>query len=81
MAPKLVLIQPVGGGARVSSSDIGDRARTPVRPRLSVAQLLAAKRARPVRSLNELAADTFSSDRELEEFLAFNHAERHRGLP
>jgi len=45
-----------------------------------VAQLLAAKRARPVRSLDELAADTFESDQELEEFLAFIYSERHRDL-
>jgi hypothetical protein len=42
--------------------------------------LLAAKHARPIRSLDELAADTFESDEELEEFLAFTYAERHRDL-
>lgn len=47
---------------------------------MSVAQLLAAKNARPVESLDELAADTFESDQELEEFLAFTYAERHRDL-
>jgi hypothetical protein len=47
---------------------------------MSVAQLLAAKKARPVESLDELAADTFESDQELEEFLAFTYAERHRDL-
>jgi hypothetical protein len=35
---------------------------------------------RPIRSLDELAADTFESDEELEEFLAFTYAERHRDL-
>jgi len=64
----------------VSSSGAGRPAITPVRPRLSVAQLLAAKKARPVQSLDELAADTFESDQELEEFLAFTYAERHRDL-
>jgi hypothetical protein len=34
---------------------------------MSVAQLLAAKKARPVESLDELAADTFESDQELAE--------------
>ena len=47
---------------------------------MSVTQLLAAKGARPIRSLDELAADTFESDEELEEFLAFTYAERHRDL-
>jgi predicted nucleic acid-binding protein len=47
---------------------------------VSVTQLLAAKGARPIRSLDELAADTFESDEELEEFLAFTYAERHRDL-
>jgi hypothetical protein len=46
-------------------------------PRLSVAQLLAAKNARPVQSLDELTADTFESDYELAQFLAFNRSQRH----
>ena len=49
-------------------------------PRLSAAQLLAARNTRPTRSLDDLAADTFESDDELEEFLAFKYAERHRDL-
>jgi hypothetical protein len=49
-----------------------------VRPRLSVEELLAAKNTQPIRSLDDLVADTFSSDEELEEFLAFTYAERHR---
>jgi hypothetical protein len=64
----------------VSSSGAGRPAGAQVRPRLSVKQLLAAKNSRPVQSLDELAADTFESDRELEEFLAFTYAERHRDL-
>ena len=47
---------------------------------LSVPQLLAAKGTRPIRSLDELAADTFKSDEEVEEFLAFTYAERHGDL-
>jgi len=47
---------------------------------MSVAQLLAAKNARPVESLDGLPADTFESDQELEEFVAFTYAECHRGL-
>jgi hypothetical protein len=58
----------------------GPGARQEVRRRdCSVTQLLAAKGTRPIRSLDELA-DTFESDKELEEFLAFTHAERHRDL-
>jgi hypothetical protein len=41
-------------------------------------QLLAAKDTHPIRSLDDLAADTFESDKELAEFLAFTYAERHR---
>jgi hypothetical protein len=52
----------------------------PKRPRLSVTQLLAAKHAEPIRSPDDLIADTFESDEELEDFLAFTYAERHRDL-
>ncbi|WP_171115662.1 MULTISPECIES: hypothetical protein [Streptomyces] len=52
----------------------------PPRPRLSVEDMLAAKNTRPIRSLDDLAADTFESDEELEEFLAFTYAERHRDV-
>ena len=45
-----------------------------------MAQLLAAKNAPPIRSLDKLAADTFESDEELEESLAFTYAEPHRDL-
>ncbi|MFC8373500.1 MULTISPECIES: hypothetical protein [unclassified Streptomyces] len=48
------------------------------RPRLSVEELLAAKNTQPIRSLDDLAADTFESDEELEEFLAFTYAGRRR---
>jgi hypothetical protein len=34
----------------------------------------------PIRSLDDLTADTFEPDDELEEFLAFTYAERHRDL-
>jgi hypothetical protein len=43
-----------------------------------VAHLLAAKNARPLRSLDELTADTFESDQELAQFLAFTASQRHR---
>lgn len=49
-------------------------------PGLPVEELLAAKGTQPLASVDDLAADTFSSDAELEEFLAFTAAERHRDL-
>ncbi len=52
----------------------------PIRPRLSVEELLSAKNTQPIRSLDDLAADTFESDEELQEFLAFTYAERHRDI-
>jgi hypothetical protein len=64
----------------VSSAGAGRPAERPVRPLLSVTQLLADKKARPLRSLDELTADTFDSDKELEEFLAQNYADRHCGF-
>jgi len=64
----------------VSTSGADSSAGAVIRPRLSAAQLLAAKNTRPIRSLDDLAADTFESDDELEEFLAFTYAERHRDL-
>jgi hypothetical protein len=51
-----------------------------VRPSQSITDLLAAKGTEPIRSLDDLAADTFASDEELEEFLAFTYAERHREI-
>ncbi|MEV8230909.1 hypothetical protein AB0P41_33530 [Streptomyces sp. NPDC079167] len=52
----------------------------PPRPRLTVEELLAAKGTQPIRSLKDLRADTFESDEELEDFLAFTHAERQRDV-
>jgi hypothetical protein len=52
----------------------------PMRPRLSAEDLLAARGIQPIRSMDDLAADTFESDEELAEFLAFTHAERHRDV-
>jgi hypothetical protein len=57
-----------------------DHVYPPIRPRLSVEELLAAKNTQPIRSLDDLAADTFESDEELQEFLAFTYAERHRDI-
>ena len=67
-------------GVRVNTSGADRSASSAARPRRSVAQLLAAKKTKPIRSLDDLAADTFESDQELEEFLAFTYAERHRDL-
>ncbi len=64
----------------MSTSGAGRQAGRPKRPRLSVTQLLAAKHAQPIQSLDDLMADTFESDEELEDFLAFTYAERHRDL-
>lgn len=64
----------------MSTPDAGHPSYPPIRPRLSVEELLAAKNTQPIRSLDDLAADTFESDEELEEFLAFTYAERHRDV-
>ncbi len=64
----------------MSTSGADSSAGTPPRPHLSAAELLAAKNARPIQSLDDLAADIFDSDEELEEFLVFTYAERHRDL-
>ncbi|MEX5711940.1 hypothetical protein AB1484_27505 [Parafrankia sp. FMc6] len=52
----------------------------PLRPPVTVEELLAAKGTQPIRSLDDLAADTFDSDGELDEFLAFTYAERRRDV-
>ena len=64
----------------MNSSVGGPPAGAPIQPTLSVAQLLAVKKARPIRSLDELTADTFDSDRELGEFLADLYTSRRAGL-
>lgn len=50
------------------------------RYRLSVEELLAVKGTPVISSLDDLTADTFSSDEELDEFLAFTRAERQRDI-
>jgi len=64
----------------VSTSGAGSSAGAPARPRLSAAELLAAKHTRPIQSPGDLAADLFESDKELEEFLASTYAGHHRDL-
>ncbi|MEU8194228.1 hypothetical protein AB0C10_10640 [Microbispora amethystogenes] len=48
--------------------------------RAPIEELIRAKQARPIRSVDELAAETFESDEELDEFLAFTYAERHADI-
>ncbi|THJ74426.1 hypothetical protein E7Y31_11535 [Candidatus Frankia alpina] len=43
-------------------------------PSGQVEELPAARGTQPIRSLDDLAADTFDSDEELDEFLAFTYA-------
>ncbi|HEX5493398.1 MAG TPA: hypothetical protein VFX70_02340 [Mycobacteriales bacterium] len=62
----------------MSTSGVDYSGHPPIRARITVEDLLAAKNTQPIRTLDDLAADTFESDAELEEFLAFTHAERHR---
>ena len=64
----------------VSTSGADSPAGMPAQPRPSAARLPAAESAGPIQSLDDLAADIFESDEELEEFLAFTYAERHRDL-
>ncbi|MFC7545555.1 hypothetical protein [Plantactinospora sp. GCM10030261] len=52
----------------------------PFRSPPSVEDLLAARGVQPIRSLDDLTADTFGSDEELAEFLAFTHDERQRDV-
>lgn len=52
----------------------------PIRPQRTVEELLAAKGAKPITSLDDLTSDTFASDKELEEFVAFVHSERRRDV-
>lgn len=47
---------------------------------LSVEDLARQQGVRPVRSLDQLARDAFSSDQELEEFLAYTYAARRRDM-
>ncbi len=61
------------------STPHADRISHPAtRPHLSVDELLAARNTKPISAIDELAADTFDSDEELDEFLTFTHAERQR---
>jgi hypothetical protein len=63
-----------------STSGADSSAGAAARPGPSAAQLLAAKNTRAIRTLDDLASDTFESDEELEAFLAFTYSERRRDL-
>lgn len=77
----------VGGGGdtsgeakTVSTPEAAHPFYPPLRPQVTVEELLAAKGTQPIRSLDDLTADTFDSDEELDDFLAFTHAERRRDV-
>jgi hypothetical protein len=74
------LRQSALGKREVIMSTAGAPAFSPIPPRLSVEDLLAAKHTQPIRSMDDLVADTFESDEELAEFLSFTYAERHRDM-
>lgn len=44
---------------------------------MSLTSPLAAKDTQPIHSLDDLAADTFKSNEEVEAFSAFTYTERH----
>lgn len=48
--------------------------------RTSVDEMIRAKGIRPIRTVDDLAADLFESDEELDEFLEFTYAARRRDL-
>lgn len=50
------------------------------RPRVSVEELARCKGVRPVESLDDMARDVFTSDAELDEFLAYTYGNRQAGL-
>jgi hypothetical protein len=66
----------------IMTSDSADdnRAVAGGRSRVSIEELARRKGVRPVESLDDMARDVFASDDELDEFLAFVHADRQAGL-
>ncbi|MFC8695118.1 hypothetical protein ACIQEY_02320 [Streptomyces parvus] len=64
----------------MSSADSEQPVHPPIRPHRTVEELLAAKGTKPITSLDDLTADTFASDEELDEFVAFIHSERRRDV-
>ena len=49
-------------------------------PRVAIEELAHRRGVHPVESLDDMARDVFTSDDELDEFLAFVHADRQAGL-
>jgi hypothetical protein len=47
---------------------------------VSVEELARCKGVRPVESLDDMARDVFTSDAELDEFLAYTYGNRQAGL-
>jgi hypothetical protein len=64
----------------MSTPDADRLSYPPLRPQVTAEELLAAKGTQPIRALDDLTADTFASDEELDEFLAFTYAERRRDV-
>jgi hypothetical protein len=66
--------------AAVSTSSEG----RPVEPldydSLSIEELARLQGVKPVQSLDELARDVFSSDEEMDEFIAYTYAARRRDM-
>lgn len=52
----------------------------PAHKRTSLDDLVRAKRAQPLQSMDELVADTFGSDEELDEFLEFTYEARRNNI-
>ena len=66
--------------AAVSTSSQGRPVESLDYDSLSVEELAQLQGVRPVQSLDELARDVFSSDEEVEEFIAYTYAARHRDM-
>ncbi|MGQ0777971.1 MAG: hypothetical protein ACT4NY_26770 [Pseudonocardiales bacterium] len=65
----------------MTTDSADDTPRVPRRrPRVSAEELARRKGVRPVESLEDMARDVFSSDEELEEFIAYTYANRRAGL-
>lgn len=65
----------------MTSNSADDAASIPrQRPSVSIEELARRKGVRPVESLDDMARDVFTSDDDLDEFLAFVHADRQAGL-
>jgi hypothetical protein len=66
--------------AAVSTSSEGRPVEPPYYDSLSIEELARLQGVKPVRSLDELARDVFSSDEEVDEFIAYTYAARRRDM-